>query len=293
MEGNYYQISYKGQLVSGAELVQVRNNLQQLFKATDAVMDKLMSGKSVIIKKAISQQKATAFQKAMHKAGAIAQVSMMAVEENIELAAPPKSEDELEQEQSKKRLIEDDLPPPPPIAPKQARANFLSEPDAPEEDDADLAPPPSVEITESKDPHGIPDPDQWQTEPVGTRLSKAKKAHKKPPPSTDHIDLAPPKSDVGQAKRQIQAVTPDISGLDLSEVGERLSEEVKKEKLNIDLSQFELAEVGSDMGQEVEYKEIVNPDISQLSMAEQEGDIPTLKKDKTPLNPEISHLSLE
>ena len=90
MDADIYQVTYSGQVVSGADKQEVRNRLKTLFKATDQVVDKLMSGKKMIIKKGITETKAQAFQQVMHKAGAIAQISLMVVEDDIDLAPPPK-----------------------------------------------------------------------------------------------------------------------------------------------------------------------------------------------------------
>ncbi|MCP3673680.1 MAG: hypothetical protein GY829_04320, partial [Gammaproteobacteria bacterium] len=76
-----------------------------------------------------------------------------------------------------------------------------------------------------------------------TRMSKPKQPFNKPLPRTDHIELSPEKSDVGQAKHIVKTINPDIS-------------------------HYVLAEIGSDMGQLIKVKELVNPDISHLDLAD-------------------------
>jgi len=282
---HYFQVLFKAELVTGANAVEVKNKLQTLFKASDQVMTKLMSGKQVIIKKGLTQEKAEAFQRAMLKAGAIAQISAMAIEEDIDLTAPaPFSEaDDVEQSTSS-GFSEDDLPPPP--------AAVAVQDDSVTDDD--LAPPPPAEITQRTDPSGILPAQDWSTEPVGTRLSKPKSGDTAQAPSTDHLDLSPPKTELEQLKHEVKKVQPNISHLEVALEGSPLTVHKKKQTTEVaDLSHIELAEVGEDLGQTLEFKETVTPDISQLSLAEQTGNIPNLKQDKEQVNPDTSHLMLE
>ena len=223
---------------------------------------------------------------AMLKAGAIAQISAMAIEEDIELTAPPPASETDDVEQSSSSdFSEDDLPPPPP-------ATVAVKDDSVTDDD--LAPPPPAEVTQQTDPRGILPAQDWSTEPVGTRLSKPKSGTAPQAPSTDHLDLSPPKSELEQLKHDVKKVQPNISHLEVANEGSPLTVHKKKQTTEVaDLSHIELAEVGEDLGQTLEFKETVTPDISQLSLAEQTGNIPNLKQDKELVNPDTSHLTLK
>ena len=241
-DDNRYKVTFMGQIVAGKNSEQVKQNLAQLFKSSADTIDKLFSGQSMIIKKDISETEAKTYQQAMHKAGAIAVITLLApVEENY-----------------------DDLPPPPP-----------------------------AEVTNAAGRLGIAPADQWKIDQVGVRISKPKKVRTRPTPMTDHLQLSPPKSEVGQAKRKLETVDPDISQLNLAETGSQLSNSGSKDKIDVpDVSHLDLAATGETIGQAKQIKEFIEPDISQYTIATVGTEIGQLKKQKKLLNPDISHLNI-
>ena len=73
-EESNYSVTFSGQLVPGEEPDQVKQRLARLFKSSESAIEKLFTGKSVTIKKDITEEKAITYQKALLKAGAIADV---------------------------------------------------------------------------------------------------------------------------------------------------------------------------------------------------------------------------
>lgn len=226
-----YKVTFSGHLVPEMNGDEVRRNLARLFKCSEQTIEKLFTGKTVTIKGGLTEQRALAYQQAMQKAGAIAHIKTPMVADDI-----------------------DDLPPPP-------SAYY-------EDDEDDLPPPPPAAVTNAAGRLGIAPSDQWKMEATGTRLSKPKRPSTKPKPETEHLQLSPPKTEVGQAKRKVEALNPDTSHLDV-------------------------AEVGADMGQAKHKKDPVNPDISSITLDESTGNINQLKHEKELLNPDTSYLKLE
>ncbi len=276
---NRYEVTFNGRFVSDLSSEQVKSNLIKLFKSSEQTIEKLFSGNTVTIQKGLTEEKALSYQRAMHKAGAIANVIPMIIEETINLAAPP-----LPQEDEKKvrdHLQDNNLRPPPVVQDDNIEFDKLT------------APPPAAE-TNAADPLGIAPADQWKIDPVGSRMSKPKRYRSQKEPVTDHLELLPPKSEVGQMKHPVQKVDPDISHLNVSETGSRLSESTSKDKVDIpDTSHLEMGKLGENVGQAKEITEQINPDISHYNLAENTEYIPQLKKKKTPVKPDISHLSLD
>lgn len=65
-----YDILFAGQLLAGHELAAVRARLGQLFKADDATLDKLFSGKPQVLKRNCDKGTALQYKKALEGAGA-------------------------------------------------------------------------------------------------------------------------------------------------------------------------------------------------------------------------------
>lgn len=70
MAEQQYRIVFKGELAYGFELDETRTNLKQLCKYDDATLDKLFSGKTVILKKNLSAAVARQYKNALDTTGA-------------------------------------------------------------------------------------------------------------------------------------------------------------------------------------------------------------------------------
>ncbi len=256
-----YDVIFRGEILYGVTSGKVKENLTRLFKSPESTIEKLFSGKTIIIKKAITEQKAHTYQQAMQKAGAIAKVRLVEAIETV---------DEITKIKKQAELVDDDLPPPPAFTTEIKSENILNKPPSMNDNNYDeFSAPPPAEITNAADPLGIAPADKWHMEDVGTRMSKPKRPFNKPLPVTEHIELSPEKSNVGQAKHVVKTVNPDISHLGMAETGTLLSEMSNTTKPKVpDVSHINMADLGEDMGQLKKEKERVDPDISHLDLAD-------------------------
>ena len=75
MAGSTFDVSFSGQLIDGADLTQVKNNVAKLFKTEVQNIEVMFSGKRVVIKRNLDQQTATKYQAVMKNAGAMCELS--------------------------------------------------------------------------------------------------------------------------------------------------------------------------------------------------------------------------
>ncbi|MGS2723653.1 hypothetical protein ACVBEJ_07885 [Porticoccus sp. GXU_MW_L64] len=74
LDSSLLEIVFRGDIVPGNTMVEVRENLRELFKADDAQLAKLFSGRPVVIRRNLDEQSANRYQQAMERAGAVVQV---------------------------------------------------------------------------------------------------------------------------------------------------------------------------------------------------------------------------
>lgn len=75
-----YEIVFRGDIAIGQALEQVKGRMAQLFKLAPTQVDKLFTGKAVILKKNLSKEQAEQYQKAFAKTGALVTVKQSARE---------------------------------------------------------------------------------------------------------------------------------------------------------------------------------------------------------------------
>src|SRR5262245_41747520 len=83
-----YEIAFAGQVVPGAPLEQVKENLARLFQADAQRIALLFSGRRIVIKSGLDAAGAEKYRATMERAGAVAIVQALQVEE-VEMAPPP------------------------------------------------------------------------------------------------------------------------------------------------------------------------------------------------------------
>ncbi|MGP6218772.1 hypothetical protein ACQUYL_28110, partial [Pseudomonas paraeruginosa] len=83
-----FEIAFSGQLVAGARPEVVKANLAKLFQADAQRIELLFSGRRVVIKNNLDAASAEKYRSVLERAGAIALVSEMEVEEVV-MAPPP------------------------------------------------------------------------------------------------------------------------------------------------------------------------------------------------------------
>ena len=77
MNESLYEVSFSGQIQEGAELDVVKARIGKMFKADEATIAKLFSGKRIVIKKNLSAETADKYSIAFTKAGAICDLALM------------------------------------------------------------------------------------------------------------------------------------------------------------------------------------------------------------------------
>lgn len=67
-----FDIVFRGQIIRGMDVSQVKSNLVSLFKSSDGAVEKLFGGNEVVVRKSLDYATAMKYQSALKKAGALA-----------------------------------------------------------------------------------------------------------------------------------------------------------------------------------------------------------------------------
>ena len=190
-----YEVAFRGEIAEGADLQQVRQNIGKMFKADDAKLDQLFSGKRIVIKKNIDRPTALKYQAAMTRAGAVCEVS------GPEDASSPVQSAE-------------PAPVPPAPAPAQDPAPAAARPSA---DYADRDIPPAPQ-TVPLDISGEQIADlPADLAPVGSMMQDQIEQQVAPPQAPADLTMAPVGTDLGEEKDKPAPPPPDTSGLTLAD----------------------------------------------------------------------------
>lgn len=185
-----YEIAFAGQLVPGAQLELVKENLARLFQADEQRIALLFSGRRIVIKSNLDAAGAEKYRATLERAGAVAIVQSLDIEE-VELA-------------------------PPPSAPAPAPAPQVQ-----------VAAPVAAPVTSSAPGTRVIPRDEYMAAfadveapdfgiaPVGVDLQDARPDTQAPQVDLSQFSLAPAGSDMGQAKAAPAAPPPDTSHLKL------------------------------------------------------------------------------
>lgn len=87
-----YEVIFSGQMVAGADPLQVRQAVQRLFNASEQMLDQLFSGRKVVVKRGVDLATAEKYRQAFVRAGALVEVVGDTVAESAaqqEVAAAP------------------------------------------------------------------------------------------------------------------------------------------------------------------------------------------------------------
>ncbi|HEY7884360.1 MAG TPA: hypothetical protein VIC08_05375 [Cellvibrionaceae bacterium] len=233
-----YDLVFRGDIVLGHSLSDVKARMQQLFKADAAKIDALFSGRPVTLKRNMDEATAKKYQAVLSKAGA--EVALVAVTEG-ESAASAESSVSTQawslapvgspllrprERQSLAPPVSVDISA---ISLKPALGNLLEA--------GEVARAPAAEVTVpdfdlaevgavlGSGDNDLPLPEveleggHWQLSEPGADLLKPEE--KKPVQTVKvkelMVDLAPAGSDLGQLKEEKPPLNPDISGLSLKE----------------------------------------------------------------------------
>ncbi|HSX72393.1 MAG TPA: hypothetical protein VLF16_15785 [Pseudomonas sp.] len=181
-----YEIAFAGQVVPGAPLEQVQANLARLFQADAQRIALLFSGRRIVIKSGLDAAGAEKYRATMERAGAVAIVQALEVEE-VEMAPPP--------------------------APEPVATPMASPAAAPMQHGSARVIPRDEYMAAFSD---VQAPD-FGIAPVGADLQDARAEAQAPQVDFSQFSLAPVGSDMGQAKGAPAAPPPDTSHLKLQE----------------------------------------------------------------------------
>ena len=191
MSDELFEVAFSGQIRDGAELDEVKAKVGKMFKADDAKIAHMFSGKRVVIKKSLDREAAAKYANAFKNAGARGEVRSMSGDAAQAKAASPAA----------------------PAKPKPAtlEVDYTSTQNM----TAVVAPPPQV------DPLGITG-DQIEdlpatVAPVGSELQDEIKDVPEPDIDITSFDVAPVGSDIGSKEIEGDPPPPDTSGMAIIE----------------------------------------------------------------------------
>ncbi len=86
-----FQLIFKGECIAGVDPVAARNSARQLFKASDAQLDRMFNGQPVVIRNDLDQTQAEKYRALLQKHGMRAYVKAMGADQAVAAANSPKA----------------------------------------------------------------------------------------------------------------------------------------------------------------------------------------------------------
>jgi len=288
-----FNVVFAGQIAQGADPAAVRANVARLFKASDAMVDKLFSGQRIAVKKAVDQATAMKLRAMLKQAGAIA--ALEACDATGRALAPPPA------------AAQAAPTPPIPVAAAPAQpaprsptmaeriavmdaANAKAEALKPKAD----APPPPADVKRVE---------TWRMFPPGSLLVESKPMPAAPlMPNIGNFTIAKLGTELMlPEERKAQApppvVVPDLSAIKVAPVGGSLlnaNEKPVQAAVVVDISSMSMAPPNTDVLKENE-KRVVVPvmvDVSGITVAPPGADLEQIREEKVLVNPDISKIRL-
>lgn len=291
MAEQQFDIIFRGDIVLGHNLAEVKVKLQQLFKTDTSKIDALFTGKPTPLKRGLDEATAQKYREVLLKAGA--QVSVVAAvgeaQVNPAPAARPASVAASEQ--------------PAPNRPQSLAERVAIQAAEQEAENARklaLVAAQQAELEAQKAKAAAQG--DFSLAPVGATLLAP--SEKKPEVVRDDIDVSYLSLreaegnlvDVGEVIQSIPTTVPELIAT-LAPVGELLISDNDKHELPLpvfDVSDWEVAEPGSILVNPDELPKSVPPIVPELvaSLAPVGADLGQMKPIVTPVNPDISDLRL-
>lgn len=267
MSDELFNVVFRGDIVPGQSLPEVKQRFAQVFRLTPDKVDAYFSGKPVVLKKECDRATADKFRAVLQQAGAVVDIKSASAPAQVPRPVPVRP-----------------VAAPPPASPAAAPATA-----APAASVA--APPPE------------PSPADWSLNRQGTELLRPDERVAPPPVQVniDHIQLKkrnPFALDAEEPLEEAHEATPpslDLSAYKLAASGTALTEDKPFVPLDIDLSALTLDRPGADVLREEE-REVVVPvvvDISTISLAPPGGELGEIERPAPPPPPSTDHLSFD
>ena len=260
MADELFNVIFRGDIVPGHNVADVKVRFAQLFKTDPAKVEHFFAGKPVVLKANCDRATSDKFKTVLEQAGAIVE---------IRNAAPPAP------------AAAPAAPTPVAPAPVQAAAPAAAPRPAPAAAPADpwSLSPAGAELLR---------PDEVvHAEPVKVDISQISVV-KRNPFATDAEEPL-------EAERVVVPPALDLSGLKLGEVGETLVEFKEFVPREIDLTELSLDAPGADVLRPDERQAFVpaNVDTSSMGIAPAGGDLGQIKPPPAPPPPSTDHISIQ
>lgn len=269
MSDELFNVIFRGEVVPGHNVADVKARFAQLFKTEPAKVEHFFAGKPVVLKANCDRATSDKFRTVLEQAGAIVE---------IRSAAPPAP-----------------AASPAPAAPKPAAPVSAPAPAPAAAAPAPAAAPRPAPAAAPADPWSLSAPgsellrpdEVVHAEPVKVDISQISVV-KRNPFSTDAEEPL-------EAERHVAPPALDLSGLKLGEVGETLVEFKEFVPKEIDLRELSLDAPGADVLRPEERQEFVpvNVDTSAMDIAPAGGDLGQIKPPPAPPPPSTEHISVQ
>ena len=227
-----YQVIFSGEIIEHADIDMVKNNVARVFSLPSDRIDKLFSGKRLVLKKDIDQATAERYKTTLQRAGALCEVE--------DLAAV---------------TTEETKPDPVPVTQAEAPA------DSPGMSVAE----PGSQIGEHQEiPEANIDTSAFDMAEVGISLAESSQVVADVNIDTSNINMSEVGITLAEPKEVVEADI-DVTNIDMAEAGVTLKEPEEFLEAEFDLADLTMDEVGTTL---VESKPIpeANIDTSDLSL---------------------------
>ncbi|GAB1258948.1 hypothetical protein NBRC116494_34500 [Aurantivibrio plasticivorans] len=291
MSDEKFDIVFRGDIVLGHTLPEVKQRLAQLFKIELAKVDALFTGKAVPLKRNLDKVSAEKYKAALVKAGA--QVSVKASNAS---AAPAPARPRPAAKPVGSMASPSEQKPIKAMTMKE-RLELQAAQDAAKEAAKKAQQEARAEALENSQPEGA---EGLSLAPVGSLLVKPKAPEQPPVLKIDGMTLRPAQGDLLDASEKPSPVAAqvEVAGYDLADVGADLlapGERAEEPEITIDFSDFDLAEVGADLLLAAERHEVPPVAVanSDFELAPVGADLGEKRKTAPPPPPDTSNLSLD
>jgi len=249
-----FDIIFRGDIVLGHQIADVKLQLQRLFKVDARKIDALFTGGATPLKRNVNEANAQKYQQALEKAGAKVEIKAA--------GATVKSPRPRAKIQSAER----------PIAPSAVES--APQVDRPSSSELSILPLSPFEPNSKPDVNPVEVPD-LDVAPVGESLLQDAERSAVEVLNVDVSGLSLREAEgelLDEAERTtVEALEFDLSDLELAQAGEdllRAEERAVTPNADIDVGGLDLAPAGSDLGQKPSATPPPAPDTSNISLAE-------------------------
>ncbi|MEZ5539722.1 MAG: hypothetical protein R3E63_07190 [Pseudomonadales bacterium] len=270
MADELFNVVFRGDILSGHNLGDVKARFAQLFKMDAAKAEGFFSGKPLVLKANCDQATAAKFKAVLEQAGAqveIRSASTAQAPAPVAASAPPAK---------------------PAAAPIPAAAPAAAQ--------TPTATAPATTASSSAQ-------NPWSLSAAGSNLLKPEENKTVAPAEIDtsHLKVIRPKLFSDDPVEPLEPPRPevkihvDLSAYQLADTGETLGEQVDFVPLELDLSELVLDAVGADVLREEEKTVFVpaNIDTSSMDIAPTGSDMGQIKQPDAPPAPSTDHISLQ